>query len=133
MEGRQRIEQDVGLIKLQMLACLFDIGKQIGMRQRYALRLALGAGREQDHRRTVGRGTARDEAGDEGADRRERLVDDRQLLANVLEIDDTVIALELLDQRLQLAEGDEALGGDDAFHLGGVERAFQAGGAGREI
>src|SRR6185437_12236739 len=66
-------------------------------------------------------------------DRREHFVDQRQFLAHVLEVNDLVSPLQLLDQRLELAKLNEAIGGDDAFYLGGLESARESSGATGEV
>ena len=78
-------------------------------------------------------GPRRHHAGQELAHCRERLVEDRQLFAHVFEIDDLGRVLQFVDQRLEFAQLDEFVRGDDALDLRHVERRFDRRGAGREI
>src|SRR5690348_8426680 len=103
------------------------------MRERDTLGLALRAGGEQDYR---GRGVervARDQTRHKGADRGKELVQQRELLADVLEIDDVVVTLHRFDDVLGLGEFDEAARGDDLPDLGGLERTADAREPRREV
>ena len=133
MKGRQRIEQDVRLVQSQMRAHLLDIRQQIPVRERDALRFALGAGSEKDHRRRRMQRVRGHQAGHESPDSGKHLVDQRELLAHIFEIDDLIGLAQIRDQRIELSQLDEAMRRHDAPDFGGLERAAQAGRAAREV
>ena len=118
VKRRKRIEQNVRLVQREMRAHLLDIRRADCMCESAT---PLGSPSVPDvNRITAGVeciASRRDEARHEGADGREDLVDERQLLANVFEIDDLAGLAELVDQRVELAELDEAVRGDDALDL----------------
>ena len=126
MKDGQGIEQDIAVVKIDMGAHLGDIGQQI---VRWLSATPLGSPSVPEVNRIAAGlscdGLCRHQRGREAAGQRRQLVGQRQLGAHVFEIDElatwpTSAAIDVF----QLAELDEAVGGDDALHLRGAERAF---------
>ena len=112
---------------------LLDVGEQVQVGQGDAFGLAFRARGEEDHRRHLMRRPGGYQPRRHRTDHRRGLVGDRKRLADIFEIDDLGDLLEVLDERVELGKVDESVGGDDAFHLRGPDRRFEARRSRREI
>jgi hypothetical protein len=140
MEQRQRVHHDVvgPQHAVGMGEDLARVGDEVAVRQHHAFRRALGAGREQHHRRLIGAQTlsAVIAGGIVGAQQAEGFVLAPDGLAEILEVDDLDFAPggrldggQRLDEVVELRHADEPARGDDrADHarLDGRTQVFQA-------
>ena len=105
------------------------------MAQRHALRLALGARGEEDHRHVVGLRfeCTMDQPRRQALQGAERLVEAGDLLPDIFEIDDAPPLAQGRDLVIELALIDEAARGDDGLELSQLRRRAQVANAGREV
>jgi len=133
VEDRQRVEDDVRRFERDEGVDLRHVRDDVAVREDDALRQALRARREEDEARRVRRDVRGDEARRLEARKRAQLVEDRELFADVFQIDDLDMLGELFDQLLELADLDELPRRDDRADLGRLEGAFHGSGAGGEV
>ncbi len=112
MEDGQGIEHHIAVIEIDMGAHLGDIGEKVFVTERHAFGLAFGARGEQDRRGFLVRGPVRQKIGSETAGQSGELIGEREFRPHIFQIDELRRLADGRGYVFQLAQLDEAMGGN---------------------